>query len=159
LTDELDVGNAASEAAHRFAAAEPGIRTEGHWWYDGEFNNVLIPTPPTSDDGRSIPDGCEFTVEVDPKNCGVRLRLRTDKENNRQLARVFIDGSLVTERPWYQVDFEKTYRNIRWADTDFDVPAKYTRAKRSLRVRLEHAGSENGCLDASHLWVFCHRAK
>lgn len=159
LTDELDVGNAASETAHRFAAAEPGIRTEGHWWYDGEFNNVLFPTPAVSDDGRSIRDGCEFTVAVDPKNCGVRLRLRSDKENNRQLARVFIEGALVTERPWYTVDFEKTYRSIRWADTDFDVPVKYTKGKRSLRVRLEHAGSENGCLDAFHLWVFCYRAK
>jgi hypothetical protein len=157
LTDELDVGNTASENSHRFIATGADVRTQGNWWYDGEFNDILFKTPAISDEGRAIRGNCEFTVAVDRKNKGVRFRLRTDKENNRQLAKVFIDGALVTERPWYTVDFEKTYRNIRWADTDFDVPEKYTRGKRSIRVRLEHAESENGCLDAFRLWVFSYR--
>ena len=158
-TDEVDVGDAASETAHQFAATNADARTQGRWWYDGEFNNVLFGTPPISDDGRSIRGSCEFTAVVDPENRGVRLRRRTDKENNRQLARVFIDGVLVKERPWYTVDFERTYRDIRWADTDFDIPAKYTRGKRSLRVRMEHAESENGCLDAFRFWVSCYQAE
>ena len=147
-TDELDVGNADAEAAHRYAATGSVAQTKGNWWYDGEFNDVLFKTPPIADDGQSFCGDCEFTVKIDPANDGVRLRRRTDKENNRQRARVFVDGVLVTERPWYTVDFEKTYRDIRWADTDFEIPAKYTAGKRSLRIRLEHVSSENGRIDA-----------
>ena len=155
-TDELDFGNPSSESAHKLSAAGPTRKSLGTWWYDGEFNNVLFSTPAITDDSLSISGHCEFTVTIDKRNEGVRLRLRTDKENNRQLARVFVDGELVTERPWYTVDFEKTYRDIRWADSDFNIPAKYTQGKKMIRLRLEHAGSESGYLDAFRLWVFSY---
>jgi Protein of unknown function (DUF2961) len=157
-TDEIDVGGAAAEAAHEYAADGPVTRVSGDWWYDGDRNNVLFAVPSIADDGQSFSGSTSFTVKIDPANRGVRLRRRTDKANNRQLAKVYVDGKLVSERPWYTVDFEKVYRGIRWADTDFEIPEQYTRGKQSARIRIEHVSSQRGCIDAFRYWVFCYRA-
>ncbi len=155
-TDELDVGNLQSEAAHAYQAEGDVQQTNGNWWYDGEYNNVLFKTPAIADDGVSFTNCSTFMVAISRDNQGVRLRRRCDKANNRQEARVFIDGQLVTERPWYSVDYEKTYRNIRWFDSDFEVPAKYTKGKSKITIRLEFVGSETGRWDEYHYWVYSH---
>jgi hypothetical protein len=155
-TDELDIGDSQSEQAHAYQAAGDVQRNNGKWWYDGEFNNILFKTPPITDDGVSFTNRSTFTVAISPDNQGVRLRRRCDKENNRQEARVFIDGQLVTERPWYSVDYEKTYRGIRWLDSDFEVPARYTRGKSKINVRIEFVSSETGRWDEYHYWVYSH---
>jgi hypothetical protein len=157
LTDELDVGSAASEKRHSYQVLGSRETRQGNWWYDGEMNNVLFRTPAIADDGVSTDKGSEFTVKIDRRNNGVRLRRRTDKENNQQLARVYIDDVLVRERPWYNVDFERTFRNIRWLDTDFEVPAAYTRGKAKIRVRIELQSSKTGRWDESHYWVYSYR--
>lgn len=153
-TDKLDIGNAASESGHEYKVAGERQDRHGEYWYDGEFNNVLFKTPATADNGVAFKKSCEFRVKIDPVNNGIRLRRRTDKENNRQLANVFIDGRLVEERPWYTVDHEKTYRNIRWLDTDFDVPQKYTLGKDSVRVKIEFVSSETGEWEEFYYWIF-----
>jgi hypothetical protein len=155
-TDELDVGDLASETSHAYQAAGDVVRTNGSWWYDGEFNNVLCKTPPIVDDGVSFTNNSSFTVAISAGNHGVRLRRRCDKANNRQQAHVFIDGQLVTERPWYSADFEKTYRSIRWFDSDFEVPARYTRGKGKINVRIEFVSSETGRWDEYHYWVYSY---
>jgi hypothetical protein len=155
-TDEVDVGSAQSEQAHDYKAEGDVQRTNGAWWYDGEYNNVLFKTPAIVDDGVSFTNSSTFTVAILPDNRGVRLRRRCDKENNRQEARVFVDGQLVTERPWYSVDYEKTYRGIRWVDSDFEVPAKYTRGKSKINVRIEFVGSKTGRWDEYRYWVFSY---
>jgi hypothetical protein len=157
-TDELDVGNLASETARGYSALGDVQRTNGNWWYDGEFNNILFDTPAIADDGVSFTNSSTFTVAIAPDNQGVRLRRRMDKANNRQEARVFIDGQLVTERPWYSVDYEKTFRGIRWFDSDFEVPAKYTRGKSKINVRIEFVGSQTGRWDEYHYWVYSYLA-
>lgn len=155
-TDELDVGNLQSEQAHHYQAEGDVQRINGNWWYDGEFNNVLFKTPAIADDGVSFTNQSTFTVAISPHNQGVRLRRRCDKENNRQQARVFIDGQLVTERPWYSVDYERTFRGIRWSDSDFEVPAQYTKGKSKINVRIEFVSSETGRWDEYHYWVYCY---
>ena len=155
-TDELDVGNLQSEQAHAYQAEGDVVRTNGNWWYAGEYNNVLFKTPPTADDGVSFTNYSTFTVAISRDNQGVRLRRRCDEANDRQEARVYIDGQLVTERPWYSVDYQKTYRNIRWLDSDFDVPAKYTREKNKITVRIEFVGSPTGRWDEYHYWVYSY---
>lgn len=156
LTDELDVGNADSEKSHVYRVAGDREDREGKWWYDGEENNILFPVPPVADSGVSTEKGSRFVVKIDAKNKGVRLRRRTDKENNRQLARVYIDNVLVAEGPWYSVDFERTFRDIRWFDSDFEVPARYTRGKSKIRVRIEPISSETGRWDEFRYWAFCY---
>lgn len=155
-TDELDAGDVQSAAAHGYHTDGDARHVHGEWWYDGEFNNVLFKTPATADDGMSFTNSSTFTVAISPDNQGVRLRRRSDKANNRQEARVFIDGQLVTERPWYTVDYEKAFRNIRWFDSDFDVPARYTKGKSKITVRIEFVSSESGRWDEYHYWVYSY---
>jgi len=153
-TDEVDVGNPASETAHAYHAEGDVRRVKGAYWYDGEFNNVLFKTPAIEDDGVSFTGSSTFTVSISPTNEGIRLRRRSDKANNRQEARVYVDGRLVTERPWYSVDYEKTYRDIRWFDSDFEVPASYTKGKSQVTIRIEYVGAEAGRWDEYHYWVY-----
>lgn len=155
-TDEVDPGNIKSETAHAYHAEGNVKRIRGKFWYDGEFNNVLFKTPAIADDGISFTGSSTFTVAISPENHGIRLRRRCDKANNRQEALVFINGQLVTERPWYSVDYEKTYRNIRWFDSDLEVPEKYTQGKSSVSVRIQFVGSATGRWDEYRYWVFSY---
>jgi len=157
-TDEINIGDAASEKAHGYRAEGDVRHVQGAYWYDGEYNNVLFKTPAIEDNGISFTGSSTFTVAISPGNQGVRLRRRCDKANNRQQARVYIDGQLVTERPWYSVDYEKTYRDIRWFDSDFEVPAKYTKGKSKITVRIEFTSSKTGRWDEYHYWVYSYRA-
>ena len=158
LTDQVDVGNAASERRHRYKTIGAASAESGAYWYDGEFNNILYPSPAIKDDGRRVA-ASEFVVRIDAANQGVRLRKRTDKANNRQLARVYVDGQLVTERPWYTVDYDHAYRDIRWYDTSFEIPEKYTKGKKQIRIRIEHQDSQAGTLDEYYYWVYTYPAR
>ena len=157
-TDELGVGNSESEAAHHYRAEGDVKRLHGSFWYDGEYNNVLFKTPATEDDGVGFTGSSTFTVNISAGNQGVRLRRRCDKANNRQRARVFIDGVLVSERPWYSVDYENAYRDIRWFDSDFEIPAKYAKGKSKISVRIEFISSKTGRWDEYRYWVYSHVA-
>jgi hypothetical protein len=153
-TDEMDVGDPQSAATHDYQAEGNVEPIKGAWWYDGEFNNVLFKTPATTDSGISLTNDSTFTVAISPDNRGVRLRRRCDKANNRQEARVYIDGRLVAERPWYNVDYEKTYRGIRWFDSDFEVPERYTEGKSKITVQIQFVSSQTGRWDEYHYWVY-----
>jgi hypothetical protein len=157
LTDDFDVGNLEAEARHGYTPTGRVTRRQGQYWYDGAANNVLTPTPATLDDGVAFDGSCTFTVAIAPDNHGIKIRRRTDKENNRQCAWVSIDGQRVTERPWYSVDFERTYRNIRWWDTDFDIPARYTQGKSQVTVKIEFVSAEHGDWDEFHYWIYSRR--
>jgi hypothetical protein len=157
LTDELDVGHRDSEAAHSYRVAGARKDLVGKYWYDGEFNNVLFKTPPIEDDGVSFAGSSEFTVKIDPSNRGVRLRRRLDKETNLQKANVYVDGRQVVERPWYTVDHDKTYRNIRWVDADFEIPAKYTEGKSSITLKIENTGGAKRPWNEFRYWVYSYR--
>ena len=58
----------------------------------------------------------------------------------------------MAERPWYSVDYEKTFRGIRWLDTDFEIPSKYTSDESSIRIKIEYAAAED------QQWQLCSRA-
>jgi hypothetical protein len=157
LSDELDVGKHDSEAAHSYRVTGGRKDLSGKYWYDGEFNNVLFKMPAIEDEGVAFRGSSEFTVKIDPANRGVRLRRRLDKEPNRQEAHVYVDGQLVAERPWYTVDYDKTYRNIRWADADFEIPAKYTEGKSSITLKIENAGGTDRPWNEFHYWIYSYK--
>ena len=157
LSDELDVGNRASESAHAYQVVGTRQDKTGKFWYDGEFNNVLFKTPPIEDDGVAFNGYSQFTVKIDPANRGVRIRRRTDKDNNRQRANVYVDGVLVCERPWYTVDYEKTYRDIRWLDADFEIPARYTAGKSVINLKIEYVSGKNLEWDEYYYWIYSYK--
>lgn len=157
LTDELDIGKHASESEHAYQVAGTRKDKKGSFWYDGEFNNVLSKASPVEDDGVSFNGYSQFRVKIDPANRGVRIRRRTDKENNRQRANVYVDDNLITERPWYTVDYEKTYRNIRWPDSDFEIPAKYTEGKNSVTLKIEYVSGKNREWDEYYYWIYSYK--
>lgn len=158
LTDTLDVGNRASELNHSYHVTGVTKERKGAYWYDGEFNNVLFKFPAIVDEGVQYNGTNQFTVSLNPHNKGVKLRRRIDKQLNRQLANVYVDDRLVSERPWYSLDFEETYRQIRWYDTDFEIPAKYTNGKKEITIRIEHIKTPlNRDLNEFFYWVYCYK--
>jgi len=157
LSDELDVGKLDSERAHSYRIAGSRKDLTGKFWYDGEYNNVLFQTPPVEDDGVAFAGWSEFKVKIDPANRGVRLRRRLDKDVNRQKANVYVDGRRVLERAWYTVDHDKTYRDIRWVDSDFEIPAKYTAGKSKIALKIENANGPGIPWNEFHYWIFSNK--
>lgn len=157
LSDELDVGKRDAETAHAYRVAGARKDVSGKFWYDGELNNVLFPTPAIEDDGVSFAGSSKFKVKIDPENRGVRVRRRLDKNINQQKANVYVDGKLVTERPWYTVDHYRTFRDIRWVDSDFEIPAKYTAGKSEITLTIENLGGSEREWNEFHYWIFSYK--
>jgi hypothetical protein len=156
-TDSLDIGNMESESRHNYEVHGLTDQRKCAYWYDGEFNNVLYSVPAIVDEGNYFEGYSQFTVAIDPQNKGVKLRRRMNKQVNRQLARVYVDEELVSERPWYSLDFEETYKLIRWYDTDFEIPEKYTRGKDQITIRIEHQKTPlNRKLNEFHYWIYSY---
>lgn len=129
-TDSVDVGDEDSEKRHGWNAGDvkwAGKRT-------GKYPGLRIYDEELSDDGKAISGKHQFKVVVDPKNKGVRLRLRT-VNTNFPLVNVWVDGKLVEERVW---QIMKNKYDAIWIDSDFEIPAKYTSGKAELSVTLEH---------------------
>lgn len=146
LTDELDVGNKASEGAHVYRTA--GSR--GYYTLESEYEDgtgrVL------RDTGHETEGSSEFVVSVDPRNRGVRLRRRSDQATGRQRANVYVDGVRVKERSWYYAD-RNPYK--RWLEDEFDIPAAYTAGKTDLAIRLEYVQEgETRAWNEFYYWVF-----
>ncbi|MEP6749540.1 MAG: DUF2961 domain-containing protein [Bacteroidota bacterium] len=134
-TDSLDVMNQVSEKKH-------GYQIEGEVWAGektGSYPGKRISTDTVTDDGRSVEKYSAFTVKTNPANKGVRLRIRTDHVN-QQGVRVFVNGRLVTERPWVIL---KNNFDALWIDADFEIPIRYTKEKSKLNIRLEKLNGYN----------------
>lgn len=74
LTDQLDIGDSASEAAHSYKAF--GMKTDGYLesTYEGDNDHIKI-----IDRGCHFEEFSEFTVHILSENNGVRLRRRSDQ--------------------------------------------------------------------------------
>ncbi|MGH7942882.1 MAG: DUF2961 domain-containing protein [Limisphaerales bacterium] len=154
LTDQLDVGDPASEAAHHYSISGQtwaGTRRSG---YDGYERNYEYDT--CEDDGRAFHGYSEFTVNISPANDGVELRRRLYRSGNgRQRATVYVNGVRVTERPWDVCTLSSAPWYQGWYDADFEIPAAYTHGKRQLRIRIEDAGGGKSDINEFYYWVYC----
>jgi hypothetical protein len=126
LTDELDVGDADSEAAHSYVI-------DGQTWsgslthtYEGDDDGV-----PVTDDGRQHNHSSQFVVALDPCNGGVLLRRRMDYGLPRQEAEVYVDDALAGV--WYDAG-QNGYHRFR--DSEFTIGPALTRSKSQIGVRL-----------------------
>jgi hypothetical protein len=101
-TDEMKVGDASSEEAHRYLspqASEPyAITSRYEWGVDtvagGQDRPERVVYPPHTDRGRRTTGSSEFTMRLNPKNYGALLRRKLDYALPNQRAEVYVaDGS------------------------------------------------------------------
>jgi hypothetical protein len=153
-TDELSVGDAASERGHAYTspeASQPYEITSRYEWGPDTLNGVEI-YPATKDRGRTTKTASEFTLKTDPKNLGVMLRRKLDYQFPNQRAEVFVDGK--PAGIWYlagsntcvfsspRTELGATLHvaqtsNRRFRDDEFLIPLDLTKGRSSIRVRVK----------------------
>ena len=143
LTDELDVGDTASETAHSYTIS-------GQTWagsltdeYEGDDDNVSV-----TDDGRRHSDSSQFTLAIDPCGAGVLLRRRMNYALPRQEAEVYVNG--VPAGVWYDAG-QNTYHRFR--DSEFMIPRPLTHGQSEITVRIESISADSDWTEF-HYWVF-----
>jgi hypothetical protein len=152
-TDELAVGDDASEKAHRYqspAASEPYSLTSRYEWGPDTLQGKEI-YPAHTDRGRTTAAWSEFTLKIDPKNLGVLLRRKLDYSFPNQRAEVTVDGK--PAGIWYLAgsntcvfssprgELGETLHvvetsNRRFRDDEFLLPRALTAGRSSIRVRV-----------------------
>ncbi len=106
-TDELKVGDSASEQAHHYVSPEASepyeIRSRYEWGVDKLGVTEIYPAQ--TDYGRKTTGSSEFTLKLNADNVGVMLRRKLDYQYPNQRAEVFIAGDNAGEwKPagiWY----------------------------------------------------------
>ncbi len=155
LTDEVDVGDPSSEQAHQCVAT--GVKGSGSTAssYDRYEQQPRVPT--TTDNGRAFTGTSEFRVKLDPANEGVKLRRRVNRHlANVQQAKVRVDGELIPDAPWLVCDLPVS-ADTAFRDTDYEIPARYTRGKGQVVIRLEHVrGLPDDSDNEYYYWVYCY---
>lgn len=154
LTDQLDVGNPASEAAHHYSVTGQtwaGTRQSGYDGYERDYEYDMC-----RDDGRAYNGSSEFTMAISPANDGVELRRRLYRcGDGRQNATVYVDGVRVKESQWDVCTYSCAPFYQGWCDADFEIPASYTRGRHQLRIRVKNAGGSNSEINEFYYWVYC----
>lgn len=157
LTDELNVGDPASEQAHAY-------HVDGETWFgqtQAAYDAYEQGNPyPTTDDGRAFTNASRFTVKIDPGNKGVRLRRRLNRNlANIQQATVTVDGKPIPDTPWYFCDLP-TPSQTAFADTDFEIPVAYTGGKKELTIQVKHVRAEPANANNEYRYqVYCYGRK
>ncbi len=161
-TDEFQVGDPASETAHKYQSPEASAPYEIASRYEWGVDTLrgLEVFPAQTDRGRSTKSSSEFTLKIDPKNVGVLLRRKLDYSFPNQRAEVYIADPRVREpdwKPagiWYLAGSNTCVysnpkdelgaaqhvvqtSNRRFRDDEFLVPRDLTEGRRAIRVRVK----------------------
>jgi hypothetical protein len=161
LTDEFDVGKAASERAHAYAITGQswtGTDTGQMHLESSSYDKCEQGDPyPTTDDGKAFNGSSCFTVKIDPRNEGIKLRRRVNRNiSNVQEANVYVDGALIPDAPWYFCDLPAPL-DTAFADTDYEIPAAYTKGKERVTIRVAHvSGQKVNSTNEYYYWVYCY---
>jgi hypothetical protein len=156
-TDELKIGDEASEKAHQYVspqASAPYSITSRYEWGVDHFKGREV-YPATTDTGRKTTGTSEFTLKLTPGNFGVLLRRKLDYSFPNQRAEVWIahGDNWDPAGTWYLAGANvcvysdpkeelgpaqhivKT-SNRRFRDDEFLVPRPLTQGRDSIRVRV-----------------------
>jgi hypothetical protein len=152
-TDELRIGDEASERAHRYQSPEASAPYEITSRYELGPDHVEGREifPEETDRGRKTKGSSEFTLKIDPKNQGVMLRRKLDYAFPNQRAEVSVDGK--PAGVWYLAGSNTCVyssprgelgaaqhivqtSNRRFRDDEFLLPLALTKGKREIRVRV-----------------------
>jgi hypothetical protein len=157
LTDQLDVGDPAAEAAHHYSVTDQtwaGTRRSSYDGYERDYEYDSC-----QDDGRAFKGHSEFTVAISPANHGVEIRRRLYRSGDgQQNAFVYVDGVRVNERPWDACTYSCAPAYQGWYDADFEIPAAYTQGKHELHLRVENADGDKSEINEFYYWVQDHPA-
>jgi hypothetical protein len=163
-TDELKIGDPASESAHSYFAPEataPYSITSRYEWGVDTLNGKEI-YPATTDIGRRTTGTSEFTLNLAPGNLGVLLRRKLDYQYPNQRAEVFVapvkngrvTGAFQPSGVWYLAGGNTCVysnpkeelgpaqhiaqtSNRRFRDDEFLVPRTLTQAREVIRIRIK----------------------
>jgi len=142
-TDSLDVGNAASEAAHGYANAGQVWSGETNAPYEGNGDGIQM-----TDDGRWIGLGgsTSFTVHTDPPGAYVVLRRRLNCGVPRQEGDVYVGGTFAGT--WYDAgsnaaDGSRNTSYPAFRDSEFFIAPALARGKTSLTIGIVNASGES----------------
>jgi len=157
-TDELRVGDEASERQHRYTsldASPPYEIASRYEWGPDTLRGVEI-YPPSTDRGRTTKKASEFNLKIDPKNLGVILRRKLDYQFPNQRAEVYVAAGK-TWKPagvWYlagsntcvfsspREELGATQHvaqtsNRRFRDDEFLLPRDLTAGRSTIRIRVK----------------------
>lgn len=163
-TDELKIGDLASEKSHDYLSADASepydITSRYEWGVDTltRSNQTTVFYPPHTDHGRKMTNASEFTLRLSPQNVGVLLRRKLDYSLPNQRAEVFV-GSAANSVNWQSAgiwytagantciysnpkeELGATQHNVqtsnrRFRDDEFLLPVDLTRNRSSIRVRI-----------------------
>ena len=163
-TDELKIGNAASEQSHHYtspqASAPYQIVSRYEWGADRVNGQEVFPSE--TDSGRKTTGTSEFTLKLDPNNLGVMLRRKLDYSFPNQRAEVYVASD--TKWPfgtrwkfagiWYLAGANTWVRsdprgelgatqhrvetsNRRFRDDDFLLPLALTKGRSIIQVSVK----------------------
>ncbi len=163
-TDELQIGDAASEQAHRYvspSASAPYEITSRYEWGVDHLNGKEV-YPAHTDRGRSTTGMSEFTLKLKPNNFGVLLRRKLDYAFPNQRAEVFVaddkpgqgEGQWKPAGIWYLAGSNTCVysnpkdelgatqhivqtSNRRFRDDEFLVPRDLTAGRSAIRLRIK----------------------
>lgn len=146
LTDSVFTADARSRRRHgcRISGSH-GVETATSV-YEGTYNKVEVEHSFVSyGEGSQL----SFKVRTDPDNNGVRLLRTSNQRLPRQLAEVYVCGKRVEERDWYHADGNP---HMQWLDDSFVIPARYTRGRSSLDIRIvpKTAGGATAWTDVAY---------
>ena len=157
-TDELKVGEEASEKSHEYVspdASEPySIESRYELGVDRLKDQEIYPAH--SDTGRTTTGTSEFSLKIDPENWGVLLRRKLDYQFPNQRAEVFAQAGDAWESAgvWYTAgsntciysnpkeELGATQHNVqtsnrRFRDDEYLIGRELTRGQSSIRVRIK----------------------
>lgn len=162
-TDELDIGDAASEDTHAYvspqASAAYAIVSRYEWGPDTVDGKQIFPAH--TDHGRHTKGTSEFTLKLDPRNLGVLLRRKLDYAFPNQRAEVYVadaDGRESEQRwklagVWYLAGSNTSVysnpqeelgaalhivqtSNRRFREDEFLIPRGLTEGRQAIRLRV-----------------------
>jgi hypothetical protein len=153
-TDELRVGDGASERTHRYESPDASAPYEVTSRYELGPDHVQGEDiyPEETDRGRKTKGWSEFTLKIDPKNRGVMLRRKLDYAFPNQRAEVSVDGKRAGV--WYLAGSNTCVfssprgelgatqhvvqtSNRRFRDDEFLLPLALTKGRSEIRVRVK----------------------
>lgn len=132
LTDELDIGDPASEAEHNYNLQGAQSPQSHYYAYPGSLDEQYF-----TDQGRLHFGISTFTANIHPNNSGVRLVRRRDASVFPQIALVRVNGDSVG----YWRDPDYNYHK-RWGESTFEIPAGYTQGADQITISLTNRGSQ-----------------